>query len=158
MATASTTMISMGQTERLDFEFVEFIPDELEDRRLYISTEYATAAHRCACGCGVEVVTPLSPTDWSLTFDGETVSLNPSIGNWEFDCQSHYWVRRGRIVWAPRWSRERIEAGRVADREVKRKHFDEPTLAPSNITEHPEPAGLWSRMWRRIRSWWLNSA
>jgi len=37
--------------------------------------EYATAVHKCACGCGKEVVTPLSPTDWKLIFDGKALSL-----------------------------------------------------------------------------------
>ena len=42
----------------------------------------ATSAHSCCCGCGEEVVAPLTPTDWKMTFDGETTSLRPSIGNW----------------------------------------------------------------------------
>jgi hypothetical protein len=49
---------------------------------IYISIRFATVGHKCCCGCGREVITPLSPTDWSLTSDGETVSLHPSIGNW----------------------------------------------------------------------------
>jgi len=40
------------------------------------------------------VVTPLSPTGWSLIFDGETVSLYPSIGNWNFPCRSQRLDRR----------------------------------------------------------------
>ena len=53
-------------------------------------------------GCGGRVVTPLSPDDWRLTYDGDTVSLWPSIGNWAFACQSHYWIRSDQIVWAPK--------------------------------------------------------
>ena len=37
---------------------------------------------RCCCGCGEEVVTPFSPAQWQMSFDGEAVSLHPSIGNW----------------------------------------------------------------------------
>ncbi len=33
------------------------------ERTLYISIPYVTAAHKCPCGCGEEIVTPLSPTD-----------------------------------------------------------------------------------------------
>ena len=65
---------------------------------------YATTTHLCACGCGNKVVLPLSPADWQLYFDGERVSLTPSIGNWQFPCQSHYWIRRNGIFWADRWS------------------------------------------------------
>jgi hypothetical protein len=75
-------------------EFVDLIPDALEDGVLYVSVQYATALHLCCCGCGSEVVTPLSPTDWSLTFDGDTVSLRPSIGNYSFPCRSHYFITR----------------------------------------------------------------
>jgi len=105
--------------ERLRHEFVEFIPEQLEEGAIYISLPHATAMHLCACGCGREVPTPLSPTDWQVIFDGETVSLKPSIGNWSFPCQSHYWIDRGRIRWAPKWSREKIEAGRARDRRTK---------------------------------------
>ena len=53
----------------LRHEFVEFIPDKLVDGVIYVSIPYATVAHKCCCGCGMEVVTPLSPTDWELIFD-----------------------------------------------------------------------------------------
>lgn len=105
-------------------EFVEYIPDRLEDGRIYVSISFATVAHRCCCGCGNEVITPLSPTDWKLTFDGESISLHPSIGNWSFACQSHYWIQGNRVNWAPRWSREEIEAGRAADAQAKRRYFN----------------------------------
>jgi hypothetical protein len=42
------------------------------------------------CGCGKKVVLPLHPTHGKLTYDGETVSLSPSVGNWSFPCESHY--------------------------------------------------------------------
>jgi hypothetical protein len=71
----------MKPPKTLTHEFVEFIPDAIEEGKIYVSIGYATAIHKCACGCGREVVTPLSPTDWKLIFDGKTVSLDPSIGN-----------------------------------------------------------------------------
>jgi hypothetical protein len=51
---------------RLTPRFVEAIPDKLEAAVLYVSMAYATAIHQCACGCGREVATPFSPTDWKL--------------------------------------------------------------------------------------------
>ena len=56
------------------------------DGILYVSMEYATATHLCACGCGLTVVTPISPTDWQISYNGRTVSLYPSIGNRSFPC------------------------------------------------------------------------
>lgn len=106
-------------------QFVEFIPDELEDGTIYISVSYATVAHNCCCGCGKEVVTPISPRDWKLTFDGETVSLTPSIGNWGFPCQSHYWIVRNDVRWAEQWSPEEIAGGRALDAWNKQQHYQQ---------------------------------
>ena len=122
-------------------EFVGFIPDSLEEGVLYVSIPYTTAAHLCACGCGHEVVTPLSPTDWQMIFDGETVSLKPSIGNWSFPCQSHYWIERGRIRWAPRWTREQIDAGREHDRLVKAAARDAAATPPRRLAIREASSG-----------------
>lgn len=103
----------MARVEAFRHEFVEHIPDRLEPAVLYISLCYATIVHLCACGCGIEVVTPLNPRAWAMTFDGKTVSLSPSIGNWSFPCQSHYWIESGRVRWAARWSREHIDRVRA---------------------------------------------
>lgn len=105
-------------------EFVDQIPTDIKVGILYVSIQYSTAVHKCCCGCGNEVVTPLSPTDWKLIFDGETVSLTPSIGNWSLECQSHYWIEHGTIRWAARWSRREIEDGRARDKEAKRRYFE----------------------------------
>ncbi|WP_140468242.1 DUF6527 family protein [Hymenobacter nivis] len=107
----------------LHHEFVEFLPTDLAAGVLYVSIPFATAAHLCCCGCGNRVITPLTPTDWKLTYDGESISLSPSIGNWSFPCKSHYWVKRGKIKWAGRWSPEEVAAGRSRDRLAKKKHF-----------------------------------
>ena len=82
----------------MNHKFVEFIPDNLEEGVIYVSLQYTTAIHKCVCGCGNEVVTPLSPNDWQLTFNGESISLSPSIGNWNFKCQSHYWIVNNKVI------------------------------------------------------------
>jgi hypothetical protein len=105
-------------------QFVEFIPDQLEEGVVYVSIPFTTAVHKCCCGCGREVVTPLSPTDWELRFDGKTISLDPSIGSWALPCQSHYWVRRDKVVWARRWSQKEIEKRRARDRQAKQMYFE----------------------------------
>lgn len=93
----------------LTHEFVEYVPAVLAEGVLYVSLRFATVVHLCPCGCGNKVVTPLSPADWQLLFDGEAVSLTPSIGNWSLPCQSHYWIRLDRVRWvraATRWRGE----------------------------------------------------
>ncbi|MCX6168645.1 MAG: DUF6527 family protein [Ignavibacteriales bacterium] len=108
---------------QLTHKFVKNIPEKIEDGVIYISIDYASVIHKCACGCGKEVVTPLSPTDWKLIFDGKTISLYPSIGNWNFACQSHYWIERSQIKWAPKWSKEQIATGVKQDKSNKKEYY-----------------------------------
>lgn len=105
-------------------EFVDFIPEVVEDGVLYVSIQYTTATHKCACGCGEIVVTPIRPTDWTLMWNGETVTLDPSIGNWSLSCQSHYWIVDNKIIWAGKWSASQIDAGRAKDSRAKSWYYD----------------------------------
>ncbi|MFA5296973.1 MAG: DUF6527 family protein [Lutibacter sp.] len=109
---------------KLEHRFVEFIPKELEENVLYISIRFRTAIHKCACGCGIKTVTPLSPTDWKLIFNGKSVSLRPSIGNWSFPCQSHYWISENDIEWAPKWDKKMIKKGREESKYDKKRYYN----------------------------------
>ncbi|MBN2857450.1 MAG: hypothetical protein JXN63_03525 [Candidatus Delongbacteria bacterium] len=104
-------------------EFVKNIPEFVEENKIYISIEFCVAVHKCCCGCGKEVVTPLSPTDWKVTFDGDSISLYPSIGNWSFDCRSHYWITRNEIIWAEKWDDDEIIKNRIYDKENKSDYY-----------------------------------
>ena len=101
---------------KLEHLFVDHIPEVIEPGVLYISMNYATAAHQCCCGCGNEVITPITPTDWSLIFDGESISLSPSIGSWTLPCRAHYFIDRGRVIEAPPWSERQVAAERARGR------------------------------------------
>ena len=104
-------------------EFVEHIPEHLDEGVLYVSIQFGTVVHRCACGCGEEVVTPLGPAEWRLIYDGRTVSLEPSIGNWSFPCRSHYWIDEGIIRWARDFSEAEIERVRQKDRTRRDNYY-----------------------------------
>jgi hypothetical protein len=82
-------------------EYVEQMPDKLEDGVLYISDKYEIAIHLCACGCGGKTVTPLGVGEWTLTKAGELVTLRPSIGNWagEKPYHAHYYITENKIEW-----------------------------------------------------------
>jgi hypothetical protein len=98
-------------------EFVQFIPNSLDDGILYISRRYRTASHLCCCGCGLEVVTPLNPAKWYLSEHADgSVSLTPSVGNWSFPCKSHYIVAHSRVQWAGTMSPRQIAAVQARDR------------------------------------------
>src|SRR6266496_1497891 len=91
-------------------EFVEFIPKDLEYGVVYVSVPYSTSVHSCACGCGSKITLPINPAKWRFLWDGEAISFWPSVGNWSYPCQSHYWIERNRIEWASKMSREKIKA------------------------------------------------
>ena len=136
-------------------EFVEFIPDQLEPWTVCVSIRFATATHLCVCGCGNKVVTPIRPTDWTLIFDGKTVSLDPSIGNWSFPCQSHYWIRNNKVKWAPKWSRKQIERVRVRDEMARQQYYGgrDESIAATDINSAAPPTetprgSLWKRFKR----------
>jgi hypothetical protein len=137
----------------LSHEFVEEIPSELEEGKVYVSIRFRTAVHLCACGCGNKVVTPIKPAKWRLTFDGDTVSLSPSVGNWQFPCRSHYWIRQNKVEWAARWTKEEIAMGRERDAQALRAYYsdrrDEQLKAERSSAAHKR-RGVFSRLWRRF--------
>lgn len=118
-------------------EFVEFVPPDREEGVLYISTTYRTAVHSCACGCGLKVVTPIRPSGWHLLWDGDSASLKPSIGNWGFPCRSHYFIRAGRVHWAPQWSPAQVNSGAARDRAERDREF------VANTRKRPAKAVSW---------------
>jgi hypothetical protein len=129
--------------------FVEYIPDQLEEGILYISERFRTCSHKCCCGCGEEVVTPLSPAEWRLTKEGSSVSLWPSIGNWNYACRSHYFISRNQIKWAAPMSskqiarvqqRDSVDLARMVNRKNQAKALppDGPVI-PSAVNRNERP-------------------
>lgn len=152
----------MIKVNELRPEFSQFIPPDLEPGILYISMQYATASHLCCCGCGEEVVTPFTPTDWSMSFDGESVSLSPSIGNWYLHCRSHYFIRRGKVIEAGSWSKERIDAEWDRDRKAKSQFYqdkeavqpaEESPIEPQVLVEPHLATQRGDGILRRLRNW-----
>ncbi len=146
--------------KRLDHQFVDVVPDLLKDGVLYISLTYNTALHKCCCGCGNEVVTPISPVDWTLGYDGQSITLEPSIGNYSFDCKSHYWITHNRVEWVPAPSSQRIEADREADRRKRVEYFQgnaetsmgnvEENTSRTGVSAAKDTVGWWRRTLRRM--------
>lgn len=144
----------MIRHSRLQHRFVKNIPEKLEPGVLYVSVEYGSAAHSCCCGCGEEVVTPITPTDWKMTYDGESISLWPSIGNWNLRCRSHYIIDRGQVTESIPWTNEQIAAERRRDQAAKARHYGTPLpIEPTTPKpKPPEPEKANSR-WARFTEW-----
>lgn len=109
----------MTRVTAIEHRFVDTIPKELDEGVLYISIQYTTAVHRCLCGRGNKVTTPIRPQKWHLEFDGERVSLDPSIGNFSFPCQSHYWIRSDRVYWSDQLSKSEIDRLRIREKRLE---------------------------------------
>lgn len=121
------------KTSLINPVFVEFIPESIEQGKLYISEQYKTAIHKCCCGCGEEVVTPLTPVDWRLIKGARGVSLYPSIGNWNYRCQSHYFIRDNQVLWAKQFSASQIEL--VQKRDLRDKQAYISSINKENLKE-----------------------
>lgn len=151
----------MIRYKTLDHRFVDSFPDPLAPGILYVSLEYGSVAHSCCCGCGEEVVTPLTPTDWHVIYDGETITLHPSVGSWTLPCRSHYVIRRNRVIEAPSWSDTEVAAERRRDRQAKARYFGQPAPGPATTAilelpaeTEPHPSEPRQRWWQRVASWW----
>ena len=131
--------------------FVDTIPDRLEEGLLYVCERYKIAAHKCCCGCGEEVVTPLTPADWSLRKEGNAVSLMPSIGNWSFACKSHYWICRNQVVWAVNLSQQQIDQVRVRDKADKEAYIAAINRQKEQLTR---PTFAVVKLWQAFMRWW----
>lgn len=144
----------MRRVTQFEHRFVESFPTPLEPEVIYVSTRFRTAAHLCACGCGTKVVTPLSPASWVLTFDGDTVSLSPSVGNGRIACRSHYFIRANTVIWARPMNDADTAAAQRHDARTRERYYGtaaEPRPAPAPApTVTPPTARPW---WRRWRDW-----
>lgn len=108
----------------MQHKFVEYIPTQLEENILYVTMQYKTVVHLCPCGCGNKVITPITPTDWKLTFNGQSISLSPSVGSWNFPCRSHYWITENQVVPSYSMSNKKIQEGRENDAKQKADYFE----------------------------------
>jgi len=79
---------------------VSRVPETLSPNTLYLCFDCNVVVHSCACGCGESVVLPIHPDFWRITYDGEHATLYPSIGNFNFPCNSHYWIKENKVLWA----------------------------------------------------------
>ena len=143
---------------RLRHEFVDHIPEQLDDGVLYVSIRFGTVVHRCACGCGEEVVTPLGPVEWRLTYDGRAVSLEPSIGNWSFPCRSHYWIDEGIVRWARGFSEAEVAQVRQKTRTRRDGYYQTEGAevigkVPGRDAQRGSRRSIWEKILSLVRAW-----
>lgn len=119
------------------------MPRQLQPGILYVSKEFQTAAHLCACGCGSKVRTPLGPTEWAVTETPAGPTLRPSVGNWQKPCRSHYWITAGGVEWGERWSDAQIMQGRRLEHAQREAYY---------AARQPAPMGPFRRIWNAVKA------
>ena len=129
----------MAKLHRVTHQFVERVPSPLADGVVYVSVVFGTVIHKCCCGCGDKVVTPLTPVDWTVSFDGQSISLHPSIGRWDAPCRSHYLIRKNRVIWADNWSGGRVDALKRRESEIREGFFGTEGGASGGYTPPHDP-------------------
>lgn len=81
-------------------QFVNKIPSYLKEGVLYVCISCNVIVHRCACGCGEKIVIPIDKKyGWKMIYDGQEITLRPSIGNFSIPCQSHYYITENKVEW-----------------------------------------------------------
>lgn len=141
------------KTQRYRLSEVESFPRPLTPGVLYVSNRFNCAAHACACGCGREVITPLSPVQWQLIRGTSGASLRPSIGNWSFPCRSHYWITSGRVEWAAEMSEVAIREGREVNTRLRQAYFNAQN-EPQGRLDDAAPASVTRPGWlARLLNW-----
>ena len=141
----------MTRRERLETltpKFVELIPANSEDLMpgiIYICAKHKTVVHRCPCGCGGLAEFVLSPTRFRMTYDGDSVTFSPSVGNPHFGCRSHYWIRGNQVQWCP--PMQDWEIGRAREREHRE------TLEARRQQDLHKNRGIGS-LWEKLAKIW----
>lgn len=121
------------------FELIQLLPADLRQGVVYVSFEHETMVHLCCCGCGARVVTDIGPSGWDVSIDDDAISIAPSIGTGAQACGSHYWIRGGKVHWAPSMTAAQIKAAQLRDRREAAAHFE------------GIPRSYWRRLIDRIR-------
>jgi hypothetical protein len=73
------------------------------------------------------------------------------VFNWSFACQSHYFIRKGIVVWAGQLSRRQIEGGRALDRKAREQYTKE-----VNRERALPPHNFLYKAWMALKRWWTS--
>ncbi|WP_291384342.1 DUF6527 family protein [Devosia sp.] len=94
-----------GPARKLIVVDCDVLPPVLPRRNLVLTRDDGedwSVGMRCPCGCGETIelmVIPEAKPRWSISADHfQRPTLHPSVFR-KSGCRSHFWVKRGRIIW-----------------------------------------------------------
>ena len=88
--------------------FPEEFPRIPAEGTMYVSLKDHLCVYLCPCGCKsiVSIFVKLRTDNfdpgkevWDFSFNMGKPSLSPSINCIDFDCKSHYFIRKGKVEW-----------------------------------------------------------
>ena len=60
------------------------------------------------------------------------MSLSPSVGNWNYACQSHYWISRSQVIEAKKFDSRTIQAVQRRDRRDMDQYIERTNATATN--------------------------
>lgn len=116
----------------------ERLPQEVGPFEFHYSPRFQMAALSCACGCGHRVMLNLLDQH-SLRLEKGLPTVDPSILVADAACLSHFWLRRGEVIWAEQWSKSRVT--RVMAAQLER-----------HLSENERHQSIWSKFLAWMKS------
>ena len=86
----------------------ERLPQTVGPGEFHYSRRFEMGALACACGCGHRIMLNLLDQH-SLKIEDGLPTVSPSILAADSPCLSHFWLKRGRVVFAEKWSQVQVE-------------------------------------------------
>ena len=99
------------------YQLVDRIPPRMRNGVVYHTKEFDLAGLLCACGCGHRV-TLLIPDGHQLQNEGGYATIRPSIGVFDAQCKSHYFISAGDVRWLPAFTGG--QAARIMQAQISR--------------------------------------
>jgi hypothetical protein len=109
----------------------EKLPAQVGPFEFHYSRRFEMAAVACPCGCGHRIMLNLLDQH-ELKVEGGHPTVIPSILVSDASCLSHFFITRGKVDWAEKWSKATVE--RVMQSQIRRhverdkKRISKPTF------------------------------
>jgi hypothetical protein len=95
----------------------EKLPAQVGPYEFHYSRRFEMAAVACACGCGHRIMLNLLDQH-KVKIEGGLPTVSPSILVSDAPCLSHFFITRGKVDWAEKWSKKTVD--KVMQSQIRR--------------------------------------
>lgn len=129
------------------YQLVDRIPSELREGVVYHTEEFELAGFLCACGCGHRV-TLLVPDSHQVLDERGFATIRPSIGVFDAECKSHYFISTGEVEWLPAFTS--AQSARIMHAQIARHTSRDIRPAPWWERASGTMLNMLKKVWRYI--------